>query len=570
MSGLALYDRLSKFKRLNYRGKIMVVAFLGTHIPLLAIIAAIIFSTVPDATTAWIIAAVALVATLIGTGVTLLILNGLLRPIVLTSRGLRAYRDDRALPRLPTGYRDEVGTLMADAMATLTELDDALDELANTDRVTGLPNRDRLAVALAARIEAGEPFALCTVKWANYERVAATFDQATARVLLSFVAKVLKSEVGVDAMPTRLEAGLFAFVVAGAGRENVGELMARLLGRFSEPMTHGARQIVPKVAGGVALWPDDALTADALIDAASAAVVSTGDVTGPGFAYFSPAAREAARERFLTEQELRRALAADEFRLYHQPVVDLARGRVTGTEALIRWHHPERGVIGPSAFIEIAERSGLIHPIGEWAITTAARQLAAWSGGEAQSLSVAVNLSARQFLDPNLSSVVRSALREAGDGAGHLGVEVTETAAMVDRRRTAGILSELRDLGVRVAIDDFGTGYSSMGYLKDLPFDLLKIDRSFVSGVHATPKMLAICEAVIALARGIGAGVLAEGVETEDEARKLHERGVSLFQGYYFAKPMPADDLESAISDLGLVARIMAAADLPREARRRA
>ncbi|MGV8840721.1 MAG: putative bifunctional diguanylate cyclase/phosphodiesterase [Bauldia sp.] len=570
MSGLALYARLSKLQRLNYRGKIMVVAFLGTHIPLLAIIAAIIFSAVPDASTAWIIAAVALVATLVGTGLTLLVLDGLLRPIVLTSRALRAYRGDRELPRLPTGFRDEVGTLMADAMATLTELDDALDELANTDRVTGLPNRDRLAVALAARIEAGEPFALCTVRWSNYERVAATFDQSTARVLLSFVAKVLKAEVGVDAMPTRLEAGLFAFVVSGGARENVGELMSRVLDRLAEPMVHGAQQIVPKVSGGVALWPDDALTADALIDAASAAIVSAGDAAGPGFAYFSPAAREAARQRFLTEQELRRAILADEFRLHYQPVVDLARGRVTGAEALIRWQHPERGLVGPAAFIDIAERSGLIHPIGEWAITAAARQIAAWSGGAARGLSVAVNLSARQFLDPNLPSVVRAALREAGDGTQRLGVEVTETAAMVDRRRTAGILSELRDLGVRVAIDDFGTGYSSMGYLKDLPFDLLKIDRSFVSGVHATPKMLAICEAVIALARGTGAGVLAEGAETEEEVRKLHELGVSLFQGYYFARPMPAEALTDAINDLGLVARMMAVAEPPiREAEQR-
>jgi len=554
---LRLYRFLSRFGWLNYRGKIMAIAFLGTHIPLLALIGFFVLRAAPDNEAALVTLGVALAATLIGTTVTLLVLNELLRPIIMTSAALRAYRTRRELVPLPSEFADEAGTLMADAGGTLTDLDAALDDLANYDRINGLPNIGMLEKAMVEPVAQSRNFALCVVKIENYAKIGAAFDQNAARQVAWSAARDLNAAAAAYGGAFALESGTFAMLLpAGGDFADPSGIAAGFVAAVSDT-AHDGQAIHPELAAGIALYPEDAAGGRALIDAAIAAVADADEAPGH-VRFFSSDAREAAKSRFLTEQELRRAIAGDEFRLHLQPVIDLNLGRAVGAEALIRWQHPERGLIHPDAFIPIAEASGLIDPIGLWVVRTACAQLAAWNRSGEEGLGLAVNLSARQFLDPRLADLVAEALQEAGVRPDRLEIELTETTAMRDRDVTARIFGRLRDLGIRVAIDDFGTGYSNMSYLRTLPFDKLKIDREFVAGVDRAPNLLAISSALVGLARGLGAKVVAEGAEREEEVRLLYEEGCSLFQGYYFAKPVSPERFHDAITDIGLGARMLA------------
>jgi EAL domain-containing protein (putative c-di-GMP-specific phosphodiesterase class I)/GGDEF domain-containing protein len=558
---LTLYRLLSRFRWLNYRGKIMVVAFAGTHIPLLALIAFFVLRAAPDREAAIVTLAVALAATLIGTGVTLYVLNELLRPIIMTSAALRAYRAKRRLPTLPTEFTDEAGTLMADASGTLTDLDSAIDDLANYDKATGLPNGAMLEQAVAERVARQAEFALCVVRLRNYDRIGTAFDQEAARQVAWKVGRDLNAAASSHGGVYALEPGNFAVLLtADPGAADITALVASMVEAVSGDIAHGGDSIRPEITAGVAVFPGDAADAKGIVDAAIAAVAGADDETAR-VNFFSPTAREAARERFLTEQELRRAIAGDEFRLHLQPVIDLNLGRAVGAEALIRWQHPERGLLAPGQFIPVAEASGLIDSIGLWVVRTACAQLGAWHAAGEDGLGLAINLSARQFLDPKLGDVIAEALTEAGVAPDRLEIELTETTAMRDRDVTAKIFGRLRDLGIRVAIDDFGTGYSNMSYLKSLPFDKLKIDREFVSGVDRASNLHAISAALVALARGLGAKVVAEGAEREEEVRVLYEEGCSLFQGFFFAKPVAPERFHDTITDIALGAKMMSVAD---------
>jgi EAL domain-containing protein (putative c-di-GMP-specific phosphodiesterase class I) len=249
------------------------------------------------------------------------------------------------------------------------------------------------------------------------------------------------------------------------------------------------------------------------------------------------------------EQSLRKAITEDQFILYYQPIVDLARGRAVGAEALLRWRHPELGLVSPGEFIPILEQSGLIDRVGMWVLNTACREARSWRQKGAQDMRMAVNLSARQFRGPALGASVVRMLDRHRLAPHDLELELTETAAMQDAERTREVLGQLRSLGVGVAIDDFGAGYSSLSYLKNLPFTKLKIDREFVVDVHERPDSQAICGALVALARGLDIELLAEGVEKREEVDALLALGCTKFQGYYFARPMPAEDfIETVVS----------------------
>jgi EAL domain-containing protein (putative c-di-GMP-specific phosphodiesterase class I) len=276
--------------------------------------------------------------------------------------------------------------------------------------------------------------------------------------------------------------------------------------------------------------------------------------------YVSSAARGAGGTRVVTDQDLRRAIAAGEFHLHLQPVIDLNLGRAVGAEALIRWQHPGRGLLLPREFMPVAEANGLIEAIGHWVVRTACARLNAWSTTGDDALGLAINLSARQFLDPKLTGIIVEALADAGVSPDRLEIELAETVAMRDRDVTARIFGHLRDRGIRVAIDDFGAGYSNMGYLRALPFDKLKIDRALVAGVDRASNLHAIASALITLARGLGVKVVAEGAEREEEARLLYEDGCNLFQGFYFGRPVAPDRFQDLISDIALGAKMMSVA----------
>ncbi len=547
MRDLRLYAFMDRFGFLTYRTKILVVAFIGSHVPLIVLALYLALRSAPDWGGFVESVGVTLLATLVGTGITLLILDHLLRPITLTARTLREYRRTRAAPALPTRHTDDVGTLMADTAETLAHLERALDAVEHLDGATGLPNRRRLVLDLGRRMATRGRLAACVIRFSNYNRLVETLDLGAAEAAARAIVERLLAAPGVEGMPYRVGGAEFVFL-AGAEDQSavaVGEWVHRVIAACTDNLTVQSLTITPQLQGAVTVFPDDAETPDELIDHAVAAVALTTDEARIG--YHAPAARRAALERMRLEQELRRAISNEEFVLHFQPVVDLSVGRAVGAEALIRWRHPQRGLLPPAGFVDAAEAHGLIDPIGLWVMRKACQQISEWSAAGLGRLRIAVNLSARQFLDPNLIGHVTESLTLAGISPDRLEIELTETAAMADHAHTRAVFTRLRDLGVSIAIDDFGTGYAGMSYLRKLPFDKLKIDREFVAGVHRISDNQAICAALLALGEGLGLRVLAEGVESGEDVRYLRARGCNLYQGYYFSRPLPAAEFRDGL-----------------------
>ena len=278
-----------------------------------------------------------------------------------------------------------------------------------------------------------------------------------------------------------------------------------------------------------------------LLTNAAAALRHAKEQGSNGYAFYSKELNARALIRLNTEGELRRALERREFRLFYQPKVDALSGRLLGAEALLRWQHPQRGLVGPGEFISVAESSGLIGALGAWVFSEACRQAKRWQAAGLIVPRVAVNVSGRQFADPNFVAKVQATLVASGLSAALIALELTESMVMRDPPQTVRALHQLKEIGVKLSIDDFGTGYSSLSYLKRFPLDELKIDRSFVDRIDADPDNAAIVVAVIALARSLGLSTVAEGVETPLQLRFLQEKGCDEIQGYLFGKPMPAE-----------------------------
>ena len=292
--------------------------------------------------------------------------------------------------------------------------------------------------------------------------------------------------------------------------------------------------------GGIGVNGEDS---DTLMKNADTAMYHAKELGRNNFQFFTPAMNAAASERMELERDLRMALICGQYELHYQPQIDAANGQVAGVEALIRWRHPERGLVPPLKFIPIAEETGAIDAIGAWVLEEACRQLAAWHAQGIERLRMAVNLSAHQLRSTELLTQVQGAMEKYGIRAGELELEVTESAAMQDPERAIGRLEALRALGVVLAIDDFGTGYSSLAYLKLLPIDTLKLDRAFVRDIEIDENDAAISAATLALAHNLGLKVVAEGVETEAQREFLTAHQCDFLQGYLFGKPEPAPTL---------------------------
>lgn len=551
---LWFYESISKLGFLNYRAKIMVMAFIGTHIPLIALASYFAFQASHDLGMLLRTVGVTLAATLIGTAITLFVLNQLLRPVLMTSTALRRYRETREIQPLPVHLNDEVGTLMADARHTIDHLDAHLDALAHLDEITALPNHKRFLQQLQVRLARGEAFAVVALRFSNLRRVADTLDRDEADAAARLMANRLGAHSEVGDNLARVTPTEFAWTVSARKTDSTPWLdtAARtrtLMAACAEAMSLAGVNVQPDLHAGVAVFPSDGTTAVELLDRALAAAAHAAQTHEPLQVHLhSPAARQAALRRFTLENELRRAIDRNEFELHYQPVVDVVAGHSVGAEALIRWRHPERGLVPPAEFIGAAEASGLIQPIGLWVLRQACAQVRQWNDSRSDRLRVAVNLSARQFLDPDLKRHVLEAIEHNGISPDQLEIELTETALMVDHEHTRKVFTALRDAGVSIAIDDFGTGYASMSYLRKLPFDKLKIDREFVTDVHRVQHNQAICGALIELAHGLKLKVLAEGAETHEEVDYLAQRGCGMFQGYYFSRPVPAAEFERAIA----------------------
>ena len=413
---------------------------------------------------------------------------------------------------------------------------------ANFDGLTNLPNRrmlhERLEQALRAAAPKGERLAVAFLDLNRFKQVNDSLGHRAGDELLKQVARRLRSSCGASDTVGRYGGDEFVMIVPNIGeRFSASYLAEKLLYAFSDPFPLPERELYCSPSIGIAFYPEDADSADGLIRCADLAMYHTKRSAPQRFSLYTPEMREQSVQRLDLEHDLRHAIQRGQFRLHYQPKIDFETGRVAGAEALIRWPHPTLGSIPPGDFIPVAEDTGQIAEIGEWTLREACRQAQQWRR-EGICLDVmAVNLSPRQFHDSGLVRMVRQSLDETGLPPEHLELELTEGAMMVDTGRAVETLRRLKALGVRLAIDDFGTGYSSLAYLKRFPIDTLKIDRSFVRDIANNATDTAIIDTIIGLAGSLGFSVVAEGVETVEQALILMERNCRYSQGYLFCKP---------------------------------
>jgi EAL domain-containing protein (putative c-di-GMP-specific phosphodiesterase class I) len=334
----------------------------------------------------------------------------------------------------------------------------------------------------------------------------------------------------------------FTLLLPGMGRgDDTAALAQGLLAAMAAPFRAGGQDLSITAGIGIAVFPDDGMEASALASHAGVAARHANEQGGKGYQFYAKELNATSLKRLSVESELRRALEQNELRLYYQPKVRAHNGRGTGAEILVRWQHPERGLVSPIEFIPVAEETGLIVPLGEWVLRAACAQSKAWLDAGLRVPRMTVNVSGKQFHAPQMTETVVSALKASGLAPQYLGIELTESAVMGNAERHIRTLHELKALGVTLSIDDFGTGYSSLSYLKRFPLDELKIDRSFVSGVDTDPDNAAIVIAIIAMAHCLGLSVVAEGVETQAQLEFLKSKACDECQGFLFAKPMSAD-----------------------------
>jgi EAL domain-containing protein (putative c-di-GMP-specific phosphodiesterase class I) len=321
----------------------------------------------------------------------------------------------------------------------------------------------------------------------------------------------------------------------------------KLLARVAEPLALADRELRTTASIGVSTYPQDGTDGDTLLRNADAAMYRAKELGRNGFQFFTADMHERIRRRIELESSLRRALERGEFELHYQPQIGLKEGGIVGVEALLRWRHPERGLIGPAQFIGFAEESGLIVPIGAWVLGEACAQNKAWQDQGLPAIPVAVNVSARQCEQDDLDATVRDALARSGLAPEFLELEITESISMAHPEQSVPLMARLKRTGVALSIDDFGTGFSNLSYLKRFPIDRLKIDLSFVREITTDPGSLAISEAIITLSHSLKLKVLAEGVETEEQLALLAERDCDQVQGFFFSPAVPAAELATLL-----------------------
>jgi diguanylate cyclase (GGDEF)-like protein len=416
---------------------------------------------------------------------------------------------------------------------------------ATHDALTGLPNRslvvDRLERAIAHARRGGTSCAVLFVDLDRFKDINDTFGHAAGDELLEAVAARLSRCVRDEDTVARLSGDEFVLLLPHLSEPEFAlDVARRILDALGTPVTVAGERMLVAGSIGVATYPADGTTPDALLESADAAMYRAKETPGNSWELFSGQMATDARERLRTESALLDGIGRGELVLHYQPVIDLATGKTVGAEALMRWNHPERGMLSPSEFIPIAERSDLIVTLGEWAILEACRELRRWRDLDLGGVSIAVNASSRQF-GHGLTSTVSSALRATGANPEDLVIELTESSVVDDTDAVAATLRDLRHLGVRSAIDDFGTGYCSLRYLSALPVASLKIDRSFVQTM--TPTGAAIVAATIAMGQSLGLTLVAEGVETPEQQRFLVDQGCERAQGYLFGHPMSSEEL---------------------------
>ena len=436
--------------------------------------------------------------------------------------------------------------------------EERIRHLAYHDALTGLPNRawfgEELERTLARAARRQEHVALMFLDIDQFKRINDTFGHSVGDELLCAVAErlgqrlrrgdVLVRPSSDDVALSRLGGDEFCIVLSGLDQpEMAARAAARVLETFAEPFSLASCETVVSTSIGISVYPSDATDAEGLVKAADTAMYHSKKAGRNGYHFYDVSMNTSTAARLTMESALRRAIARDELVLHYQPIVSLDSGAIAGVEALVRWQHPQLGLLPPASFIELAEESGLIVPLGEWVLQAACEQSRRWQQQGLPALTMAVNVSGEQFKRSNMLHTLRRTLDSTGLDAALLKIEITESVLMHDLDRTMRTLEGVRDMGARLSIDDFGTGYSSLSYLERFPVQELKIDRSFITGIVGGKRNAAIATAVIGMARDLSMSVVAEGVEDAAQRDLLQRLGCPYAQGYYFSRPRPPQDI---------------------------
>ena len=430
-----------------------------------------------------------------------------------------------------------------------------LEHQANYDVLTGLPNRnllqDRLKRAVFAQRNA-RPIAVVFIDLDHFKFINDSLGHTQGDKLLAIIAERLASIVREGDTVARLGGDEFVLVLNDQNKEDViFRAMQRVLNKVSEPMTIDGQELYITCSAGVSLYPADAPDVETLLKNADVAMYRAKEHGRNNFQFYTPEMNDLANERLALEHSLRRALERNELLLHYQPKVNLETGMIVGAEALLRWQHPEWGLIAPERFIPIAEETGLIVQIGAWVIRTACNQARLWQDAGLPPVIMSVNLSARQFRQERFVKVVTQILHETGLKPEQLEMELTESMLMHNANAAISILGGLKSLGVRLSLDDFGTGYSSLSYLSRLPIDTLKIDRSFVQHIGDQDECDngILAQAIISLGHSLNLTVIAEGVETGEQLKFLKAHQCDEVQGFYFCKPTVAGEFAKMLAE---------------------
>ncbi len=433
------------------------------------------------------------------------------------------------------------------------QAEEAVQFVATHDALTSLPNRvlfnQSLDRALALAKRHGRRLAVLFIDLDRFKLINDTLGHDAGDNLLMEIARRLTGSLRASDTVARLGGDEFVVLVEEVtDPAYIIDVAQKLIEALGEPLTLSDQEYRMTASIGIASYPDDAGDMQGLLKNADIAMYRAKEQGRNNFQFYSERMNVHSVERLTMESGLRRALERDELVLHYQPKIDIRSGKVTGVEALVRWQHPEHGLVPPVKFIGIAEETGLIVPIGEWVLQSACLAHRSWSAAGLPHLRMAVNLSARQLLHPDLVRDTGRVLERTGCDAACLEFEITESMVMQNPARAVELIRELKELGIAISIDDFGTGYSSLAYLKRFPIDSLKIDRSFIHDVPRDPGNMAITRAVIGMAHSLKLTVIAEGVETREQLEFLRGHACDEMQGFYFSRPVPADQIAALLA----------------------
>lgn len=433
------------------------------------------------------------------------------------------------------------------------DIGDRAFERMNFDALTGLATRrlflDRLRGAMALAQRKGQSLAVLLVDINALRSINDGFGEAGGDRMLQISAQRLVGSVRESDIAGRVSGDQFAVVLTELRSGTEAALVARkLLEELSRPCDLSGKPAVVTASIGISCFPDDS-DADLILGHAETALRYAKESGHNSYRFFTAAMNEDAQARVQLDNDLRLALARNEFLLHYQPKISCTSGEIVGMEALLRWQHPTRGLVPPASFVPALEDNGLINSVGKWVLFEACRQLQAWVQAGLDRPSVAVNISARQFESGNMVALVREALETSGLAPDRLELELTETVLMHNVERVIATLNELRQTGIRIVVDDFGTGYSSLSYLRRFPLDAIKVDRSFVQDITTSPEDVSIARIIIAMAHNLNLKVVAEGVETTGQLAFLAANHCDEIQGFYFSRPVPAEEMGKILAD---------------------